>query len=106
MQHNMQYWIIAILSIALVATAGILLMRKERFIETQFYGYAGEFGDRRSMKQQNFGIDDSIAGVFSARISTPKETYTKLFVRDVGNPFQEENLRLAANAKCKLACAK
>lgn len=101
------YWITVLLTLIAISGAAVYMVykRKERFVETRFYGYSGAVGDMRSMKQQNFGIDDSIRGVFSARITTPKETYTKLFIRDYDNPYQERNLRLAARAKCKLVCA-
>ncbi len=97
---------LAIIAAIAVLIALYIFMRKESFIETQFGGYMGAFGDKRSMVQQNFGIDDSIRGVFSSRIMTPKETYVKLVVRDDSNPYQLANLKLASTAKCKLACAR
>ncbi len=97
--------LLAAIVVVAALVALYVFMRKESFVETRFLGYSGAFGDRRSMKQQNFGIDDSIRGVFSSRIMTPKETYVKLVVQDDSNPYQLANLKLASTARCKLACA-
>lgn len=62
------------------------------------YEYAAILGDKRPMAAQNFGIDDSLAGVFSARILTPWDHY---YAR-----IRRHNMKMARTAQCKLACAR
>lgn len=66
-------------------------------LERTIGGYGATLGDKRSMAAQNFGIDDSLAGVFSARILTPWDYYARI---------KQHNMRMARTAQCQLACAK
>lgn len=107
------YLTLAIAALALVAIvlAALWFSRKERFVpgytlEKDIKGYSAMLGDNRSMAQQNFGIDDSIQGVFSARIQTPKDdSYIRLVVPSDNNPYRANNMKLAATARCNLVCS-
>jgi hypothetical protein len=100
-----------VLALAGILLAGAWFARRERFVpgyalEKTINGYSAVVGDRRTMAQQYFGVDDSIRGVFSARIQTPKEDYIKLIVPADNNPYRGNNMRLAATARCNLVCSK
>jgi hypothetical protein len=115
---NHQTLVLAAVAVAaILLIAGVIFMGKERFI-TQYFnpgstleqgikGYSAMLGDRRSMAEQNFGIDDSIQGVFSARIQTPKDDdrYTKVIVPSDDNPYRANNMKLALQARCNLVCS-
>lgn len=98
--------IAVIVSLVLVAAlAGgiytIYTLRREKFqpgyeLERAIGGYGATLGDKRTMAAQNFGIDDSLAGVFSARILTPWDS-------DAARR-RNRNMRLAQTAECELAC--
>lgn len=104
-------FLVAIVALALVAMLGTAwFTRAERFVpgyalEKNINGYSAIAGDTRTMAQQYFGIDDSIKGVFSARIQTPKEDYIKLIVPADNNPYRPNNMKLAATARCNLVCS-
>lgn len=77
------------------------ILRREKFqpgyeLERTIGGYGATLGDKRTMAAQNFGIDDSLAGVFSARILTPWDYYARV---------KQHNMKMAQTAQCKLACA-
>lgn len=89
------------LVIAAVVGAGWYFFRQEKFqpgyeLEKNIRGYGSTMGDKRSITAQNFGIDDSLAGVFSARILTPWDYYARV---------RQNNMKLARTAQCQLACA-
>jgi hypothetical protein len=65
-------------------------------LERTIGGYGATLGDKRPVATQNFGIDDSLAGVFSARILTPWDYYARI---------KQHNMKMAKTAQCKLACA-
>lgn len=97
--------IAVIVSLVLVAAlaGGIytLYTLREKFqpgyeLERAIGGYGATRGDQRSMAAQHFGIDDSLAGVFSARILTPWDS-------DAARR-RNRNMRLAQTAECELAC--
>lgn len=102
---------IAALALAAIVAAAFWYTRKERFVpgynlENEIKGYSAVLGDVRTMAQQNFGIDDSIQGVFSARIQTPKDdSYIRLVVPSDDNPYRANNMKLAASARCNLVCS-
>jgi hypothetical protein len=89
---------------SLVLIAGLYMAYKfsfEKFqpgyeLERTIGGYGATLGDKRTMAAQNFGIDDSLAGVFSARILTPWDYYAGI---------RQHNMKMARTAQCKLACA-
>jgi hypothetical protein len=100
-----------VLALAAIFLTGAWFARRERFVpgyalEKNINGYSAVVGDRRTMAQQYFGVDDSIQGVFSARIQTPKEDYIKLIVPADNNPYRANNMKLAATARCNLVCSK
>ena len=90
--------------VSLVLIAGLYMAYKfsfEKFqpgyeLERAIGGYGATLGDKRTMAAQNFGIDDSLAGVFSARILTPWDS-------DAARR-RNRNMRLAQTAECELAC--
>lgn len=65
-------------------------------LERAIGGYGATVGDKRSAVVQNFGIDDSLSGVFSARILTPWDSYAMR--------RRNRNMRLAQTAECDLVC--
>jgi hypothetical protein len=65
-------------------------------LERDIGGYGATLGDKRSVTVQNFGIDDSIAGVFSARILTPSDSDAMR--------RRNRNIRMAQTADCDLVC--
>jgi hypothetical protein len=76
-------------------------LRSEKFqpgyeLERTIGGYGATLGDKRTMAAQNFGIDDGLAGVFSARILTPWDSYAMR--------RRNRNMRMAQSAECDLVC--
>jgi hypothetical protein len=93
--------VVALSLIVFLAGAYWFVFRKEKFqpgyeLERTIGGYGAIRGDKRSVAAQNFGIDDSLAGVFSARILTPWDYYARV---------RQNNMRMAKTAQCQLACA-
>jgi hypothetical protein len=89
---------------SLVLIAGLYMAYKfsfEKFqpgyeLERTIGGYGATLGDKRTMAAQNFGIDDGLAGVFSARILTPWDSYAMR--------RRNRNMRMAQSAECDLVC--
>ncbi len=110
MNHQLVLSVVALAMVAILLGAA-WFTRTERFVpgyalEKSINGYSAIVGDTRTMAQQYFGVDDSIKGVFSARIQTPKEDYIKLIVPADNNPYRPNNMKLAATARCNLVCSK
>ena len=65
-------------------------------LERTIGGYGATLGDKRPVATQNFGIDDSLAGVFSARILTPWDSDAMR--------RRNRNIRMAQTSECELVC--
>ena len=114
---NHQTLVLIAIAVGAISLAIRYFLARERFVAQNFNpgsalersikGYSAMLGDTRSMAQQNFGIDDSIQGVFSARIQTPKDdSYMKVIVPTDNNPYRANNVKLALQARCNLVCSK